>query len=485
MSFSSPVFLFIFLPLTILIYQLTPRKAKNFLLLAASVFFYLWGDAGSLWVLAFSTLANYALGLTLQNARTEKSRKMFLTAAATFNVALLFYYKRLFNPVLKFIVAKCAALGIFGPDVFNPACIPFPLGVSFFTLAAIAYHVDIYRNKTVAERNAIDFGLYMSHFAKIVAGPIVRYTDISAELGARVITLESFSYGVRRFAVGLAKKVLVATPASQFANEAFKGVSGLDMPTAWLGIVCYTIQIYFDFSGYSDMAIGIGHMFGFTFMENFNYPYISRSIREFWRRWHISLSTWLRDYLYIPLGGSRVSNHRTRFNIIVVFLLCGLWHGTQWHYIIWGGYYGIFLALERGPAGRVLEGAWKPLRHLYAILVVMIGWVFFRAENLHVAMSYLWAMCSFSLHSFDYYYMSFVSSQLLLALIVGVVGSAPLPALGKRLRGWVEAQDNRRLTGIFELNFSIAVVVFTVFLLVASVMQIAVSTFTPFIYGKF
>ena len=485
MSFSSPVFLFIFLPVTVLIYQLAPRKAKNFLLLAASVIFYLWGDAGSIWVLAFSTLANYALGLTLQSARTEKSRVMLLAAAVTFNVALLLYYKRFYNPVLKFIVAKCVALGILGPNVFDPAGIHFPLGVSFFTLAAVAYHVDIYAKKTGPERNMIDFGLYMSHFSKIVAGPIVRYADMSVELAARVITLESFSYGVRRFAVGLAKKVLVATPASQFADAAFKGVIELDMPTAWLGIVCYTIQIYFDFSGYSDMAIGIGRMFGFTFMENFNYPYISRSIREFWRRWHISLSTWLRDYLYIPLGGSRISNHRTSFNIILVFLLCGLWHGTQWHYIIWGGYHGVFLAFERGPAGRALAVAWKPLRHLYAILVVMIGWVFFRAENLHVAMSYLWAMCSFSLHSFDRYYMSFVSSQLLLALIVGVVGSAPLPALEERLRGWVAVRNNRLLTSLFELNCSIAVVVFTIFLLVASVMQIAVSTFTPFIYGKF
>ena len=485
MSFSSPVFLFIFLPVTVLIYQLAPRKAKNFLLLAASVIFYLWGDAGSIWVLAFSTLANYALGLTLQSARTEKSRVMLLAAAVTFNVALLLYYKRFYNPVLKFIVAKCVALGILGPNVFDPAGIHFPLGVSFFTLAAVAYHVDIYAKKTGPERNMIDFGLYMSHFSKIVAGPIVRYADMSVELAARVITLESFSYGVRRFAVGLAKKVLVATPASQFADAAFKGVIELDMPTAWLGIVCYTIQIYFDFSGYSDMAIGIGRMFGFTFMENFNYPYISGSIREFWRRWHISLSTWLRDYLYIPLGGSRISNHRTSFNIILVFLLCGLWHGTQWHYIIWGGYHGVFLAFERGPAGRALAVAWKPLRHLYAILVVMIGWVFFRAENLHVAMSYLWAMCSFSLHSFDRYYMSFVSSQLLLALIVGVVGSAPLPALEERLRGWVAVRNNRLLTSLFELNCSIAVVVFTIFLLVASVMQIAVSTFTPFIYGKF
>ncbi len=485
MSFTSPVFLFIFLPLTVLIHQLAPRKAKNFLLLVASVFFYLWSDAGSIWILAFSTLANYVLGLTLQSARTEKSRKMLLAAAATFNVALLLYYKRFYNPVLQCIVAKCVALGLFGSHVYDPAGIKFPIGVSFFTLAAIAYQVNIYRRKTAPERNAIDFGLYTAHFAKIVAGPIVRYCDMSAELATRRTTLESVSYGVHRFAVGLAKKVLVATPASQFANEAFKGVSGLDMPTAWLGIVCYTIQIYFDFSGYSDIAIGIGSMFGFTFMENFKHPYISQSIREFWRRWHISLSTWLRDYLYIPLGGSRVSNHRRSFNIILVFLLCGLWHGTEWHYILWGGYYGIFLALERGPAGRVLEGAWKPVRHLYVIFVVMIGWVFFRAENLSVARSYLQAMFSFSLHSFDYYYMSFVSNQLLLTLMVGIIGSAPLPDLGERLRGWVEAQDNRRLAGLFELNCSIAVVVFTIFVLVASVMQIAGSTFTPFIYGKF
>ncbi len=485
MSFNSPVFLFIFLPLTVLIYQLTPRKAKNFLLLAASVLFYLWGDAGSIWVLAFSTLANYALGLALQSARTEKSRKMFLAVPVIFNVVLLLYYKRFYNPVLKIIVAKCVALGILGPGVFDPSLIHFPLGLSFFTFAVIAYHVDIYRKKTCAERNAINFGLYMSHFSKIVAGPIVRYKDMSAELETRGISLESFSSGVRRFTVGLAKKVLVATPVSMVANEAFNGVSALDMPLAWFGIICYTVQIYFDFSGYSDMAIGLGRMFGFTFMENFNYPYMSQSIREFWRRWHISLSTWLRDYLYIPLGGSRVSKHRTSFNIIVVFLLCGLWHGTQWHFIIWGGYHGVFLALERGPSGRVMERAWKPLRHVYAILVIMIGWVFFRADTLQVAVSYLRAMFSFSFHPFDHYYMTLSSGQLLLALIVGIVGSAPLTALGEWLRGRVEARNHRLLTNFFELNCSIAVVAFTVFLMAASIMQIAASTFTPFIYGKF
>jgi alginate O-acetyltransferase complex protein AlgI len=479
MAFNSPVFLFLFLPLTVLIHYIVPRKARNLLLLAASVFFYLWSDAGSIWIFAFSISANYAFGFVLENSRTEKSAKVLLAAAATFNAALLLYYK-FHNPILKVIARK-----ILGQHDFTPGEFHLPLGISFFTLAAMAYLIDIYRKETGAERNPVRFGLYMSHFSKVVAGPIVRYRDVSTELGTRGVSLEDFSSGIRRFAVGLAKKVLVATPVSLFVSAAFKGTGGLDMPTAWLGLVCYTIEIYFDFSGYSDMAIGIGRMFGFRFMENFEYPYISQSIREFWRRWHISLSTWLRDYLYIPLGGSRVSSHRTSLNIILVFLLCGLWHGGEWRYIVWGLYHGVFLALERGPAGRFLEGAWKPLRHLYAILVIMIGWVFFRAENLSIAMRYLRAMFSFSMHSFDYYYMSFFSSQMLLALMVGVVGSAPLAVLGERFRGWAEAHNNPLLTGLLGPGCSIAVVVFTIFLLAASVMQIAVSTFTPFIYGSF
>jgi alginate O-acetyltransferase complex protein AlgI len=484
MAFNSPVFLFFFLPLTVLFYSLAPQRSKNLLLVAASVFFYMWSDADSIWVFTFSILANYVFGLALESARTEKSEKVLLGSALTFNVAFLFYYK-FHVQFLKFIVTKGIAPGMLDPSGFDHGGFHLPLGISFFTLAAMAYLVDIYRKETGAERNVIDFALYMSHFSKIVAGPIVRYRDMSVELGTRRLSLENFSFGIRRFAVGLAKKVLVSAPVSQFASETFNGAHGLDMPTAWLGIVCYTIQIYFDFSGYSDMAIGIGRMFGFTFMENFKYPYISQSIREFWRRWHISLSTWLRDYLYIPLGGSRRSRHRTSFNVIVVFLLCGLWHGAEWHYIIWGGYHGFFLALERGLAGRYLEGLWRPLRHLYAILVVMIGWIFFRAENFNVAMRYLRAMFSFSTHSFDYYRMSFFNSQLLLALIVGVVGSAPLPALGELLRGWVEARNDRLLVRFFEPCYSIAIVGFTIFLLAVSVMQIAVSTFSPFIYGKF
>lgn len=486
MAFSSPVFLFLFLPLIFVLYYAAPKRSKNLLLLAASIFFYAWGDAYSLRVLIFSILINYAFGLLIGKTRAPGLRAGALGAALSVNIGLLLYYK-----YFKFAVVNLASFGLADPARFDFTDWRLPLGISFFTFAAIAYQVDIYREKTQAEKNPIDFGLYLSHFAKLVAGPIVRYADVARELRTRRPDLETIASGVQRFVIGLAKKMLVANPASWFADEVFRGAGtagGIDMPTAWLGIIFYSIQIYFDFSGYSDMAIGLGRLFGFDFMENFNYPYISQSIQEFWRRWHISLSTWFRDYLYIPLGGNRVTKARIYFNLVVVFLLCGLWHGASWNFIVWGGYHGAFLAGERAGLGRAVGSLWKPLRHLYAVLVIMIGWVFFRANDLPQSFQYLCAMFSLSgkpLKSFEYYNMTFLTRQLLLVLIIGIIGSTPVAALANRLLERTGSLDPGRLPSLASVNRSVLTTAFIVLLFIVSAMQVAITTYTPFIYAKF
>lgn len=480
MVFNSPLFLFLFLPVSLALYTVMPSKGKSPLLLALSLLFYAWGDADSLWILVGSIVVNYSLGLMVEKSGPNAMSKFVLALAVCLNLTLLIIYK-----YLGFILTNLAALGIVGPMSSSIAGNRLPMGISFFTFAAIAYQVDIYREMHRAERSLVSFGLYLSHFAKIIAGPIVRYRDEGRNFGAREITLDRFSEGVWRFVIGLGKKVLIANPSAALADEVFMRAETLDMPSAWLGLACYTIQIYFDFSGYSDMAIGLGRMFGFQFMENFNYPYISRSIQEFWRRWHISLSTWFRDYLYIPLGGNRVSEARTYCNLVLVFLLCGLWHGASWNFIVWGGYHGLFLAAEKAGLSRLLERTWSPFRHLYALLVIMIGWVFFRADNLTHALAYLHAMFSFSYDAFDFFSMTFVNKQLLAVLIAGVVGSMPLFTLSKRLRAQFERRRDSQWLSFYDRGFSLFTVTFVLFVLIASAMMLATTTFNPFIYAKF
>lgn len=480
MVFDSPVFVFLFLPMILAIYYAIPRKGRNSVLLAAGLLFYAWGDAQALWVLLLSTAANYAIGLGMERAGPGRPGKVVLGLALCGNLALLMFYK-----YLKFAVDNLGALGMVNPGAFDWTTWHIPLGISFFTFSAMAYHVDIYRGKSRAERSLIDFALFFSHFAKVIAGPIVRYSDVSAELNMRKQSWEGFASGVQRFVIGLGKKVLVANQVAVFADEAFKNPGGLDMPTAWLGVLCYSLQLYFDFSGYSDMAIGLARMFGFTFMENFNYPYISLSIQEFWRRWHISLSLWFRDYLYIPLGGSRVSEARIYFNLVLVFFLCGFWHGASWSFIVWGLFHGVFLVLERIGLGRVLQGTWRPFQHVYALLVIMIGWVFFRAADLTQAILYLRAMFSFSYGAFEYYSMNYVSRQLLAVLIFGIVGSTPILGLASRLGEHIGLKHGGRWQSLYNVNFSAATIVLLVLVFVAAAMQLALTTYTPFIYARF
>jgi alginate O-acetyltransferase complex protein AlgI len=367
-----------------------------------------------------------------------------------------------------------------------------PLGISFFTFHAISYIVDVYRREVKPMTRFDSFSLYVTLFPQLVAGPIIRYKTICDQFAlegptARKHTWEDFAYGVRRFIIGLGKKMLIADVLAITASGVFATPNAHITPeAAWLGILCYTFQIYFDFSGYSDMAIGLAHMVGFKFPENFNYPYISKSVTEFWRRWHMSLSTWFRDYLYIPLGGNRVSEARTYMNLLIVFFLCGLWHGATWNFIVWGLYFGAFLVIERLGFGKILT-KFGPLQHIYLLVVVMIGWVFFRAPDLTYAFKYI-------SHMFGRYpnmekpYVGidlFLNKQLYVALVLGVIGSIPwLPFFEKRWMGWSEkhsdAASNAGALAVRSLELAALAVVFLL-----SVGFSATGTYSPFIYFRF
>lgn len=391
MVFSSNLFLFAFLPSTLFLYFLFPQKNyKNALLLLASLFFYAWGEPQYLALLLVSILGNYFFGLRIEKKSKHKAQspKHELFLAITFNLLLLGYFK-----YANFLIENLNAL--FSLQIENKK-IHLPIGISFFTFHAISYLIDIYRKKCRAQKNIFELALYIAFFPQLVAGPIVRYNFIEKYLGKRRHSFFFAAHGIRRFIIGLGKKVIIANPLGELADAIFNSpVAEINSTIAWVGIACYTLQIYFDFSGYSDMAVGLARIFGFKFPENFNYPYISRSIKEFWRRWHMSLSAWFRDYVYIPLGGNRTSLSRQYFNLVLVFFLCGLWHGASWNFVIWGMFHGFFLVFERLKIGEnFLNFLPKILQNFYAILIVMIGWVFFRSPDLSHALSFLKTMFS-------------------------------------------------------------------------------------------
>lgn len=379
MLFSSIIFLFQFLPLCLLLYFLAGKRLRNLLLLIASLVFYAWGESYYVLLMLVSILVNYICGLMIDRYRGRQAARGFLIAAIAFNVLSIsvFKYANFLVDNLNTVLSQIGA----GPIELAP--IHLPIGISFFTFQAMSYAVDVYRRDASVQRNPLNIGLYIALFPQLIAGPIIRYHDIAAQLIRRRVRLDDLSYGIERFVVGLGKKVLIANQVAIIADQVFSfPYETLTPGVAWLGVLCYTLQIYFDFSGYSDMAIGLGRMFGFHFLENFNYPYISRSIREFWRRWHISLSSWFRDYLYIPLGGNHKGPLRTYLNLLIVFFLCGLWHGAGWNFVIWGLLHGLFLVIERLGFEKILNRCWSPLRYLYVMLVVCTGWVFFELKIL-------------------------------------------------------------------------------------------------------
>jgi alginate O-acetyltransferase complex protein AlgI len=471
--FSSAVFLFLFLPIVLGVYFLVPKVLRNGWLLLASLIFYAWGEKGFVLLMLASIAMNYGFGLLVARFR-EHGANVIVAVSVTANLGLLFGFKYANLLVDSFN-------GLFTPWLFFPwhlDPVHLPIGISFFTFQAISYVVDVYRGTTAAQRNPVNIALYISLFPHQLAGPILGYHDMAKQIVERFVTLEEFAYGVRRFVVGLAKKVLIANSVAGTADQIFAIPAG-DVSTslAWLGIVCYTLQIYFDFSGYSDMAVGLGKMFGFTFVENFNYPYISRSIREFWRRWHMSLSTWFRDYVYFPLGGNRCAPVRNYFNLITVFFLCGLWHGASWSFVVWGLFHGVFLVLERLRVFRWLGTMWAPLQHVYALVVVMVGWVFFRVERLPDALLWLRAMAGFGGDPLKLEVpLFYLDAPGVIALCVGIIVAMPVfPALA----AWCGKPGKCSLpVGILR-----CAAILLLFLLCA--MQLAAGTYNPFIYFRF
>lgn len=483
MVFSSPIFLFAFLPFALLGCFLRRERAQNAWLLFVSVIFYAWGEPGFVLLMIASALANWFFGRWID--RRPGSAKPALVAAIVMNIGLLAFFKYA-NFFLSTVGSFWRLAGWPPPPTPD---IRLPIGISFFTFHAISYVTDIYRRNQPSARSPAETALYIFLFPQLIAGPILRWTSIAPQLARRERTRAGFAAGIRRFACGLAKKTLIANivggPADRIFNLAATGAP-LTTSVAWVGVVCYTLQIYFDFSGYSDMAIGLGRMFGFTFMENFNYPYIAQSMREFWRRWHISLSTWFRDYVYLPLGGNRVTKSRTCLNLFIVFYLCGLWHGAAWTFVAWGLYHGAFLSLERTAFGGFLARLSAPLRHLYALLVIMAGWVLFRSASYAVAGEILADMSGLGARPAAAQPLQlFLTPEAVTALLLGAIGAAPIwPALNAvfgRITSRAPKPGGFLWTGLFSLAELGAIAG----ILIVCASYVAAGTYNPFIYFRF
>jgi alginate O-acetyltransferase complex protein AlgI len=476
MVFSSPIFLFLFLPITLGVYFALPGRARNIWLLGTSLVFYGWGEPKFILVMLASITTNFLLALWIDRAGDRDRARLPLTLAVVANIGLLATFK-----YADFIAGNLnALLGELQLPPFALPSIALPIGISFFTFHALSYVIDVYRGEAPVQRNPLTLGLYIALYSQLIAGPIIRYHDVAHQLVERSVDRADFAYGVERFIVGLGKKVLIANSLAGPADLIFS-IPGdqLTLPVAWLGLACYTLQIYFDFSGYSDMAIGLARMVGFRFLENFNYPYISQSLTEFWRRWHISLSTWFRDYLYIPLGGNRVAPWRIYVNLLIVFFLCGLWHGASWNFVVWGLFHGAFLVAERMRLAQWMATWRAPFRHLYALLVVMVSWVFFRAASLPEAWNYLYAMAGQSPSSgVDYPIALYADAQTLLAMMVGIVASTPVLATVKRWRDSLSSHGSVIGTSMIEATAQMLI-------LMTSVMLLAAGTYNPFIYFRF
>jgi alginate O-acetyltransferase complex protein AlgI len=474
MVFASPIFLFLFLPLTLAAYFAFPRGWRNGVLLAASLAFYAWGEAAYLPLVLGSVAFNFAIGAAIGKCREAdraRTRKRWLALGIVGNLCALAIFK-----YANFAVGNVNALApILAITPIALAAIPLPLGISFFTFHAISYVVDVYKGNAHAERNLPRFALYILLFPQLIAGPIIRWRDIASQLPQREARIADFAYGVRRFVLGLGKKVLIANTLGAVADRIF-AMPGSELTTslAWLGLVCYTLQIYFDFSGYSDMAIGLMRMFGFRILENFNYPYISRSIREFWRRWHISLSNWFRDYLYIPLGGNQRGERRAYANLVIVFLLCGLWHGASWPFVLWGAWHGMFLVIERAGLDRLLRRL-GPLSHAYALLAVMGGWVLFRCDTLAQAVGYYAALLGHAQGDSSRRPLYEVLDPFVaFTLLVGIAFATPL---ARTIGEWRDRHANAVVLGADVAWLAVVFVLATAFL--------AAGTYNPFIYFRF
>lgn len=461
MVFSSLYFLFIFFPVVLFLHLVLPSRAKNLILLLASIFFYAWGEPVYVVLMLFSTVFNYILALDIDRKKNLYHRRSRLCIAVVVNLLMLGFF--------KYYGFCIQIINLVTPLDIPVRTLDLPIGISFYTFQALSYDIDVYRGTVKAQRSLLRFAVYLTMFPQLVAGPIVKYTDIEAQLAKRKIPFLRIARGGERFVIGLAKKVLLANNLGLLYTT-IQNMSERSVVTAWLGIAAYTMQIYFDFSGYSDMAIGIGHMLGFSFPENFAYPYLSKSVSEFWRRWHMTLSFWFRDYVYIPLGGSRVHRTKQIRNILIVWMLTGLWHGASWNFVLWGLYYGLLLLLEKFVLKSVLRKLPASILHGYTMLAVMLGWVLFSNTDIVQACSYLANLfgigASGLIDTAGQYYLQ---SNLIL-LVLAAVCCTPVPA------AWFKKQIKRK-----PLAASAAIV--GIFLL--STAYLVYSSYNPFLYFRF
>ena len=467
MVFSSMTFLFAFLPVVVLVYMLSPKQLKNAILLVASLFFYAWGEPRNILLMLLSIGINYVFGRIIEADRASQSKMRVwnLGFAVLWNVLIL--------GIFKYVSGISQTFHTMLPSLIPVVKIALPIGISFYTFQAISYLVDVYRGTTRAQNNLINFALYIAMFPQLIAGPIVRYEDVEQQIRSRRVTIAGFGVGCEFFIRGMVKKVLFANLLGQIfvRIQALSNVQS-SIVTAWIGAILYTLQIYYDFSGYSDMAIGLGRMFGFRFPQNFNYPYIAESITDFWRRWHMSLSGWFQEYLYIPLGGNREGKFKTYRNLMIVFFMTGLWHGASWNFVVWGLFHGVFLVLERMlPIEKFLR--FRLIQNIYALLVVMVGWVFFRAENLTAALDYLKRM--FVPYKTDVY-SAYLSNEFMMVAALGLVSCGFLTLIFDKLPVKTEYKF-----GFLRLVNPAWCAVIAYF----SVLLLASNTYNPFIYFRF
>jgi alginate O-acetyltransferase complex protein AlgI len=467
MVFSSAIFLFFFLPLTILGYYLLKEGFRIYFLLLASLFFYAWGEPAYILVMFLSIAVNYLFGLAIhaRKPRNGPAAGVLLALGILCNLGILYYF--------KYLNFTLSAFNLFFGTHFAGRSIVMPIGISFFTFQGMSYIIDLYRGKAGLQKNPALTAFYISFFPQLIAGPIVRYTDIERQIYSRNESIEQFARGARRFIQGLAKKVIIANTLGYTADQIFTNPPVENGPaTAWLGVICYTFQIYFDFSGYSGMAIGLGKMFGFDFKENFDHPYVSKTLTEFWRRWHISLSSWFKDYVYIPLGGNRRGN--VYVNLFIVFLITGLWHGARFSFIAWGLWHGCFLIIERLLHVREAKrGPFTVLRRILTLLIVVTGWVFFRAEGFRIALKYLGIMFGrITPEHVGYTCWYYLTPNTIAALALAVTFSMPISKLP------VFKGRQNPASGY-------AAAVLSLLLFFISAVFVVSSSYNPFIYFRF
>ena len=461
MVFSSIAFLFYFLPITLALYYVLPKRCRNIVLLIASLFFYAYGEPTYILIMILSIVFTYFYGLLID--RFKKYSKVFLILSICTSIGLLIYFK-----YTNFIIEN---INLWFSNKIDFIEVILPIGISFYTFQMLTYIIDLYKGEVKVQKNIFKLGLYITLFPQLIAGPIVRYKTIEEELESRKHSFENFAYGVRRFIIGLGKKVLIANLLGELA-ELFLTSTDKSILFYWIYGISICLQIYFDFSGYSDMAIGLGKMFGFTFLENFNYPYIAQSVTDFWRRWHISLSTFFRDYVYIPLGGNRVSKAKWLRNILIVWALTGIWHGAAWNFVIWGLYFGIILVLEKVFLGKILEKLPKFLSRIYVLLIVMISFIIFSGENASQVLENLKGLIGYknipliSTESLYYFKSYFV------ILLVGIIGSTRI------MKNIFSSKKLEKLSNILEPVFLLVV-------LILSTSYIINGSFNPFLYFRF